>query len=158
MDAHKKKKNRLEPDTSIQMQNFTTNTPELEDSDVAQEARVADGVSSGEGSAIVIKNLVKEFEMGAHLPKKVAVRDLCLTVNRGEVFGLLGQNGAGKTTTINLLTGLHTIDGGASCRGLDAATQQREIHRIIGVCPQFDKVWHDLTVQQHLGSMQSKRH
>eukprot|EP01046_Picozoa_sp_COSAG06_P092528 COSAG06_NODE_38754_length_420_cov_0.750779_1_plen_120_part_01 len=67
------------------------------------------------------------------------------------MFGLLGQNGAGKTTTINLLTGLHTIDGGsASVGGLDAATQQREIHRVIGVCPQFDKVWLDLSVRQHL--------
>jgi len=150
MDAQKKK--RVESDNAIQMQNFTTDTPEVEDSDVAQErTRIADGGPSSEDSAIVIKNLVKEFDMGVHLPNKVAVRNLCLTVNKGEVFGLLGQNGAGKTTTINLLTGLHTIDGGsASVGGLDAATQQREIHRIIGVCPQFDKVWHDLTVQQHL--------
>ena len=82
---------------------------------------------------------------------KTAVSNLCLTMKRGEVFGLLGQNGAGKTTTINVLTGLHQLDGGeATVDGLDVATQQSQIHRVIGVCPQFDKVWGDLTVRQHL--------
>ena len=67
------------------------------------------------------------------------------------IAGLLGQNGAGKTTTINVLTGLHGIDGGsATVSGLDAGTKQEEIRQIIGVCPQFDKVWADLTVRQHL--------
>jgi len=136
---------------ALTMQTFSTGTSEGEDADVVEERkRIADGLSTG-SEAIVIKNMVKEFDMGVDLPKKVAVRDLCLTINKGEVFGLLGQNGAGKTTTINLLTGLHTIDGGsASVGGLDAATQQREIHRVIGVCPQFDKVWLDLSVRQHL--------
>src|SRR4051812_9559490 len=37
---------------------------------------------------------------------KVALHDLSLTVQPGEVFGFLGPNGAGKTTTIKILTGL----------------------------------------------------
>jgi len=35
-----------------------------------------------------------------------AVNDMCMRVQRGEVFGLLGPNGAGKTTTISMLLGL----------------------------------------------------
>ena len=113
MDARKKQP--ADGDGGIQMQSFAS-TAEAEDSDVAEERRrIVDGSGAGEAPAIVVKNMVKEFDMGVHLPKKVAVRDLCLTVNKGEVFGLLGQNGAGKTTTINLLTGLHTIDGGSLC-------------------------------------------
>merc|ERR1711871_1540128 len=146
-----RKKQSVDGDGGILMQNFNA-TVEAEDSDVAEERRkIVDFPSGDNTSAVVVKNMVKEFDMGVQLPKKVAVRNLCLTINKGEVFGLLGQNGAGKTATINLLTGLHTIDSGsASVGGFDVATQQREIHQIIGVCPQFDKVWQDLTVQQHL--------
>jgi ABC-2 type transport system ATP-binding protein len=38
--------------------------------------------------------------------EKVAVRDLTLTVRRGEIFGFLGPNGAGKSTSIKMLLGL----------------------------------------------------
>jgi ABC-2 type transport system ATP-binding protein len=43
---------------------------------------------------------------------KVAVRDLSLTVRRGEVFGFLGPNGAGKTTSLKMLLGLVPPSGG----------------------------------------------
>ena len=121
---------------ALALTSFSTTAAAQEDADVAEERKRIAGLSDG-SEAIVVKNLVKEFDMGVALPKKVAVRDLCLTVKKGEVFGLLGQNGAGKTTTINLLTGLHSISGGsATVGGFDAETQQRDIHRIIGVCPQ----------------------
>ena len=64
-------------------------------------------------------------------------------------FGLLGPNGAGKTTTVCILTGLTSPNGGAaSIQGFDIASQMRSVHKVIGVCPQFDKVWPDLTVCQ----------
>src|SRR3990172_7699197 len=50
--------------------------------------------------AIEIHNLRKVFG------DKVAVADLSLTVQRGEVFGFLGPNGAGKTTAVKMLLGL----------------------------------------------------
>lgn len=43
---------------------------------------------------------------------KVVVKDLSLTVNKGEVFGFLGSNGSGKTTTIRALLGLYAPTGG----------------------------------------------
>lgn len=51
-------------------------------------------------TAITTRGLRKEFD------GKVAVQDLTLTVNRGEVFGFLGPNGAGKTTSVKMLLGL----------------------------------------------------
>jgi branched-chain amino acid transport system ATP-binding protein len=42
----------------------------------------------------------------------VAVRDLDLTVHRGEILSLIGPNGAGKTTIFNMITGLHAPSGG----------------------------------------------
>jgi len=44
--------------------------------------------------------------------EKVAVADLTLSVEQGEVFGFLGPNGAGKTTSIKMLLGLITPSGG----------------------------------------------
>ena len=44
--------------------------------------------------------------------RKVAVRELSLTVPRGELFAFLGPNGAGKTTTIKLIVGLLRPDEG----------------------------------------------
>ena len=52
------------------------------------------------GPAVVASGLRKEFG------ERVAVADLSLTVERGEVFGFLGPNGAGKTTALKLLLGL----------------------------------------------------
>jgi ABC-2 type transport system ATP-binding protein len=49
---------------------------------------------------------------------KVAVRDLTLSIPRGEVFGFLGPNGAGKTTSVKMLLGLvHPTSGGGSLLG-----------------------------------------
>ena len=45
-------------------------------------------------------------------PRKVAVKDLTLKVNAGEVFGFLGPNGAGKTTTMNVLLGFVNATAG----------------------------------------------
>jgi ABC-2 type transport system ATP-binding protein len=58
---------------------------------------------------IVITNLTHRF--GDHL----AVDDLTLEVQSGEIFGFLGHNGAGKTTTIRLLNGLLTPSSGKMC-------------------------------------------
>lgn len=64
----------------------------------------------------------------------VAVRDLDLTVENGEIYGSLGPDGAGKTTTINMLLSLVRPSGGsAQIFGHDATENIREIHGRIGV-------------------------
>ena len=55
---------------------------------------------------IQLKNICKKFK------NKIALNDLSLEVNSGEIYGLLGANGAGKSTTLNLLLGFLEPDEG----------------------------------------------
>ena len=55
--------------------------------------------------AIQIQNFTKEYPVPRQKEKRVAVRDLTLSVPAGGLFGFLGPNGAGKTTTIKMLLG-----------------------------------------------------
>ena len=78
-----------------------------------------------------IKNLTRRF--GAF----TAVDALTLSVNAGEVFGLLGSNGAGKTTTIKMLTTLlPPTSGEARVAGFSITTQAVGVRRAIGYVPQ----------------------
>src|SRR5499427_10118948 len=61
------------------------------------------------------RNLLVEYPAQKRTQgRKVAVRDLNLSVHAGEVFGFLGPNGAGKTTTMNVLLGFVNATGGAA--------------------------------------------
>jgi ABC-2 type transport system ATP-binding protein len=69
--------------------------------------------------------------------KNFALKDVTFTVNRGEVFGLLGKNGAGKTTLIKILTTLiRPSSGRLSVLGRDAGGDGKEIRKRIGVVQQ----------------------
>ncbi|MGQ0832549.1 MAG: ABC transporter ATP-binding protein [Microthrixaceae bacterium] len=72
-----------------------------------------------------------------HLRKRYGasevLRDISFSVERGELFGLLGTNGAGKTTTVEILQGLRRADeGSARVLGLDPATSGDRLRRLIG--------------------------
>ena len=58
------------------------------------------------GPAIVVSGLAKLFPIPFHRQPIVAVRDLDLRVQAGEVYGLLGPNGSGKSTTLKIILGL----------------------------------------------------
>jgi ABC-2 type transport system ATP-binding protein len=65
-----------------------------------------------------------------------AVRNLSLTVERGELFGCLGPNGAGKTTTIRMMMGiLVPSHGRVLIQGLDCHAQRAEVQRHVGYLP-----------------------
>jgi ABC-2 type transport system ATP-binding protein len=81
----------------------------------------------------------------------VAVQDLSLTINRGEVFGLLGPNGSGKTTTIRMLCGLMIPTAGdGRVVGCDIRTQAEGIRKRIGYMSQKFGLYDDLTVEENL--------
>jgi ABC-2 type transport system ATP-binding protein len=64
----------------------------------------------------------------------LAVDDVSLSIDRGEIFGILGPNGAGKTTTVECIGGLRKPDSGSiSVLGLDVRTQARELHGRVGI-------------------------
>jgi ABC-type multidrug transport system ATPase subunit len=117
-----------------------------EDPDCRNERkRVHDG-DYPNNAPLVVGDLHHEYG-----PNKSALSSLCLVVEEGECFGLLGENGAGKTTTIGILTGLVTpTSGWAMVAGYDVTTDLPNVQRRIGVCPQFDVLWDTLTVEEHL--------
>jgi ABC-2 type transport system ATP-binding protein len=75
---------------------------------------------------------------------KVAVRDLTLTVPRGEIFGFLGPNGAGKSTSIKMLLGLAKPTSGEAFV-LGAPSGDVEIRRKIGFLPENFRFYEWLT-------------
>ena len=97
-------------------------------------------------SGIEIKNLSKRYKNGV-----VALKDLSLAINSGELFGLLGVNGAGKTTLIKILSGLtKKTSGKAYINGYDLDTDIDKIKQIIDVSPQETSVAPNLTVLENL--------
>src|SRR6056297_1512797 len=88
----------------------------------------------------------------------VAVDDLSLTVESGEVFGFLGPNGAGKSTTINMvLDFVKPTSGSISVLGMDAQRESKQIRKRIGVLPEGYQIYDRLTGYQHLEfAIQSK--
>ncbi|CAI2381584.1 unnamed protein product [Moneuplotes crassus] len=100
---------------------------------------------------LIIKDIRKVYPASNGRPPKVATKKFCLRIKKGEVFGLLGPNGAGKTTLISILTGLYRPDSGnAWVAGFNIRNDLEQIQLQMGVCPQFDILWSDLTVQEHL--------
>ena len=94
-------------------------------------------------SAITVSGLRKTY--GSF----VAVDDIDLQVESGEVFAFLGPNGAGKTTTIDILTGAQRrTSGTVSVLGRDPQNDEREWRAQVGVVPQGTAKYSDLTVRE----------
>jgi ABC-2 type transport system ATP-binding protein len=81
----------------------------------------------------------------------VAVRDVSLSVRRGEIFGVLGPNGAGKSTTIRMLCGILDPSGGrGSVVGFDILKEAEKIKERIGYMTQRFSLYEDLSVEDNL--------
>jgi len=102
-------------------------------------------VSSFAGAALEIEGAVVSYG------DLIAVRDVSLEVEAGEIVGLLGPNGAGKTTLISTIAGLLTPDRGAvRIQGIDVAENPDEARRALGIAPQDLGIYLQLTVAQNL--------
>ena len=96
-------------------------------------------------AAIEIESLTKKYD------DVIAVRDLDLTVERGEVFGFLGPNGAGKSTTINvMLDFVRPTSGSVTILGRDPQTNPRAVRERIGVLPEASGFYEQDTARDHL--------
>jgi ABC-2 type transport system ATP-binding protein len=90
-----------------------------------------------------------------HLRKEygelVAVKNLSLTLNEGEIFGFIGPNGAGKTTTIKILaTLLEPSAGSAKVDGIEVAHDPEAVRSKIGYMPDAFGVYDDFKVWEYL--------
>ena len=78
---------------------------------------------------IKLNNICKKFD------NYTALNNLCLNVQSGEIYGLLGSNGAGKSTTLNLILGFLKADSGSIHVG-DSATSSSVKKDMIGYIPE----------------------
>lgn len=81
----------------------------------------------------------------------VALGDLNLTVNQGDLFGFIGSNGAGKTTTLRILaTFLAPSAGNAVVFGRDVVQEPDAVRHVVGYMPDFFGVYKDMEVTEYL--------
>lgn len=103
-----------------------------------------------DGRCVSVTGLRKVFQTTDN-EERVAVKALSMDIFEGQCTVLLGHNGAGKSTTMGMLTGLlPPTSGDATIRGLSINDSMREIRTGLGVCPQHDILFPELTVRQHL--------
>ncbi|XP_017079298.2 phospholipid-transporting ATPase ABCA1-like isoform X2 [Drosophila eugracilis] len=92
-----------------------------------------------------IQNLRKRFA------NKTVVKDLTLNMYKDEITVLLGHNGAGKTTTVSMLTGMiPPTSGSAIINGYDITTNTEEARMSMGICPQHNVLFDEMTVSNHI--------
>lgn len=91
---------------------------------------------------IKIENLSKKFDT------LIAVDNLSMDVQKGEILGLLGPNGAGKTTLINMICGLSDVTSGEIF--FQNKNTVKNTRAMIGVCPQENIYWPKLTCNEQI--------
>ena len=80
-----------------------------------------------------------------------ALNDISLDIEKGTIFGLLGPNGAGKSTLINILSCQNRPSSGSVyISGLDVVSDKKDVLSIIGVVPQENSFYDELTVAENL--------
>ncbi|MBR2469522.1 MAG: ABC transporter ATP-binding protein [Fibrobacter sp.] len=98
---------------------------------------------------IQIEHLHKTYRSGFLMKPKLALKDVCLHVEPGQIYGFIGPNGAGKSTTIKVLTGLLNFDSG---KVLVNGISPRDVksRRFIGYSPEQPYFYDYLTGRELL--------
>ncbi|KAJ0048615.1 hypothetical protein Pint_15237 [Pistacia integerrima] len=126
---------------------------EIDKPDVVQEREKVEQLllEPSTSYAVIVDNLRKIYPGRDGNPEKLAVKGLSLALPSGECFGMLGPNGAGKTSFIGMMIGItKPTSGAAFVQGFDIQTEMDTIYTSIGVCPQEDLLWENLTGREHL--------
>ncbi|KAI9204486.1 uncharacterized protein BJ171DRAFT_424289 [Polychytrium aggregatum] len=150
--SSKKSKNELDWLKSVEAYRDMIPIDADEDDDVRRERER--GISNDYFPAVKIVGLRKVYRNNAFSKSKldkVAVKNTSMTFEEGKLTALLGQNGAGKSTTMNILSGLTPASSGdALMYGFSCRHEMNQIRQIMGICPQHDILFDDLTAHEHL--------
>ncbi|TWD98672.1 ABC-2 type transport system ATP-binding protein [Neobacillus bataviensis] len=96
-------------------------------------------------NVLEIKNLTKKFG------DFIAVDNMSLAIQQGEIFGFLGSNGAGKSTTINMISGLlRNNSGEIHILGKNIASHSKFAKMNIGIVPQDLAIYEDMTAYENV--------
>ncbi|GAA1739724.1 methionine ABC transporter ATP-binding protein [Rothia terrae] len=112
-------------------------------------SQVPQTASRGATEMVELKNVTKEFKVGKNLV--TAVNDVSMTINRGEIFAIIGYSGAGKSTLVRLINGLEeTTSGNLIVDGFEVSgkreSQLREARTNIGMIFQQFNLMNSRTV------------
>jgi ABC-2 type transport system ATP-binding protein len=95
---------------------------------------------------VIVNHISKSY-----IKDKPAVDDVSFSVNKGELFGLIGPDGAGKTSIFRMLTTLILPDeGSASVDGLDIVKDYKQIRKSVGYMPGKFSLYPDLSIEENL--------
>lgn len=94
---------------------------------------------------VEVKNVTLRFNLAE------AVKDVSCSMDKGNIFGLVGSDGAGKSTLLRLIaTMIKPTRGEIFVGGLNVVTRRREIKKLIGYMPQRFGLYQDLTVDENI--------
>ncbi|QDL90799.1 LPS export ABC transporter ATP-binding protein [Paroceanicella profunda] len=99
---------------------------------------------------------LRAISIGKTYRRRPVLRDVSITLQRGEVVGLLGPNGAGKTTCFYAITGLVTPEAGTiTVDGQDVTMlpMYRRAQRGLGYLPQEASIFRGLTVEENINAV-----
>src|SRR5438105_6360030 len=95
--------------------------------------------------------VVETKELTKKYGEFVALDQLTLAIERGQILGFVGPNGAGKTTTIKILVGLaRPTSGSARIAGVDCVASARQIKRLVGYMPDTFGSYDNMRVAEYL--------
>ena len=99
--------------------------------------------------SVLVENIVKTY--GSKKAVVDALKGVSFSVDKGEIFGIIGPDGAGKTSLFRILTTLLLADSGkASVDGFDVVKDYKQIRNRVGYMPGKFSLYQDLTVQENL--------
>lgn len=95
--------------------------------------------------SIIVENISKQFS------NQEALNNISFSIDKGEIFGMIGPDGAGKTTLFRILVTLLLADDGlATLNGLDVRKDYKQIRKIIGYMAGRFSLYMDLSVKENL--------
>nr|APD26538.1 ATP-binding cassette transporter subfamily A member 3 X1 protein [Brachionus koreanus] len=145
----KKKKKRVNSEINLKKMDNNLNINGTYENSIDNGSFENESVYSNKKIGIKIERITKKFKQLGMI--KQAVGDLSLNIYEGQISVLLGHNGAGKSTTISMITGLtEPTSGRILVNDIDVVKQTKQARKCIGFCPQYNLLFDNLTVYEHL--------